>query len=1297
MGVLLQAFYKTRPNNAVPSPVDGGHVSMYWWDHLAQQCGDLARAGFTALWLPPPHKADGGSRRTVDGYGMFDDYDLGSKNQMGSVTTRYGTREQLGRLAAVSRSVGLDVYFDMVLHQRIGDPGNFLFRYNNASGTAAAGRFPKNPKNFFPNVPRDPQLGGPVADDIGFGRELAPINAIPKGYVSDGLIAAADWLVRSIGAQGARVDDVKGLSTDFLPRYLNSSAWGGKFVVGEFFDGNRQLIANWLFNPLGMNGRASAFDFPLKFQLSAMCNNPGRFNMASLDHAGLVGIAPQQAVTFVENHDTDLHPELGTVVSNKLLGYALILTSEGYPCVYYRDYSTDPDCFGLKPQIDNLIWIHEQLARGVTQQRFLSFNIFAYERLAAPNLLVGLNNDPGTEQTIHIQTAFGSNVPLHDYTGHAPDVVTAGDGTATITIPRNNNGLGYVCYSRQNVGEAIRISSHPITQTFFGAEDLDIEPARADRPTALGRIWCAAGTPVRIELRPDLTDFTGDANVTATVIAPDHTRIVTAIATHQRPEVVATVQAKQTGFHEVTVLSTNPPSSNPAPRFELNVTYTAGDLSGEAMLSTAAVELSQTQGNWSKEITLNNVPIHAHLLKDGRVLFWGRRSSKDIGSDVSATLDEHQCQPVLWDPIADPVAQHQTLTPSVPVNLFCSGHTQLPDGRLLVAGGHEFDSQGINTSFIFDPDHDTWTQSGSMNNGRWYPTVVTLSDGTALVSSGSFLDLHATDPNVRTPVNPIQEIWSNGHWQPIVDFQGMPLYPRMHVAPDGRVFMSGPLQQTYLLETSGGGTWTSLGASGNRQAGPRDYAPSVMYDTGKVIYIGGGNNSNTSVPTNAVEIIDLTANPPTWSTVSPMNFRRRQHNATILADGTVLVTGGTSGGGGPGPGFNDLSQGAPVHNAELWDPLSKTWTVMAAESFDRCYHSTALLLPDATVFSGGGGEYRPDNGKPAPNPKKDSLNNAQIFTPPYLHPSRGPRPVIQLAPAAISYGKLFDVTVDNGAAIKKITLIRLGSTTHSFDQNQRINFLLFTLAANTLTVTPPTDPKHCPPGYYMLFVLNGTGQPSKARILRIGLPVPVVADVKVAAPARTAVKLKTLSLTSLNDSLRRKPPGTRVVVGVEPTCPYGISACWGGAFHALKQLSNVAEVAPVPNATDCTAEVYLNNWALPDVSAWAKEFTKFANGSHHFLGAEVTLTGDLIRKDGVILLLSTPNRPQVVLGSLNHVDKVQFDFNQRRPQPTTVAERAAFIDLAHHLTSNDNKLANITVTGPLHQVPGGWELFVRAL
>jgi alpha-amylase len=300
MGVLLQGFYKLGPNRAVPSPADGDPKTPWWWDHLAAQGRALSLAGFTAVWLPPVLKTASGSGPGADGYGPFDDYDIGSRNQKGSVPTRYGTREQLQRCVAVLRANGLDVYLDMVEHQRSGDVTPFVFRYPGANGTPNAGRFPKNPSNFVPQVPRDPNLGGPVADDFAFGRELAPINARPPRYVFDNLVTAGDWLTRALDAQGYRVDDVKGLSTDFLFPFLTSKSMARKFTVGEFFDGNRVLVNGWIFNPHGMRGRASAFDFPLRFILAAMCNNPGRFNMADLDHAGLVGISPLNAVTFVE-------------------------------------------------------------------------------------------------------------------------------------------------------------------------------------------------------------------------------------------------------------------------------------------------------------------------------------------------------------------------------------------------------------------------------------------------------------------------------------------------------------------------------------------------------------------------------------------------------------------------------------------------------------------------------------------------------------------------------------------------------------------------------------------------------------------------------------------------------------------------------------------------------------------------------------------------------------------------------------------------------------------------------------
>ena len=206
-----------------------------------------------------------------------------------------------------------------------------------------------------------------------------------------------------------------------------------------------------------------------------------------------------------------------------------------------------------------------------------------------------------------------------------------------------------------------------------------------------------------------------------------------------------------------------------------------------------------------------------------------------------------------------------------------------------------------------------------------------------------------------------------------------------------------------------------------------------------------------------------------------MNFARRQLNATILADGQVLVTGGTS-----GPGFNDVT--SPVYNAELWNPATESWSIMARESVVRTYHSTALLLPDARVLSSGSGE---GGGVTYEN----SQFSAQLFSPPYLFNSDGSlatRPVITSAPSRLFYGQSLTVGSPDAASIAKITLIRLSSVTHAFNQSQLINRLTFSATGTTLSVMGPKNANPAPPGPYMLFLVNAKGVPSKAKMVTVG-------------------------------------------------------------------------------------------------------------------------------------------------------------------------------------------------------------------
>ena len=203
-----------------------------------------------------------------------------------------------------------------------------------------------------------------------------------------------------------------------------------------------------------------------------------------------------------------------------------------------------------------------------------------------------------------------------------------------------------------------------------------------------------------------------------------------------------------------------------------------------------------------------------------------------------------------------------------------------------------------------------------------------------------------------------------------------------------------------------------------------------------------------------------------------MSVARRQLNATLLPDGTVLVTGGTS-----GPGFNNPD--FPVYHAELWNPTTETWTTLASPApptfFKRLYHSAAVLLPDGRVLSTGG------NGYPTP----------EAFSPPYLF--KGPRPTLSGVPSTpIGYGQTLPVQSPEAASIAKVTLIRITSVTHAFNENQRLSVLSFTHppGSGTLEITAPANPNLAPPGHYLLFIVDNNGVPSVGRIVQLAASAP---------------------------------------------------------------------------------------------------------------------------------------------------------------------------------------------------------------
>jgi Calx-beta domain/Galactose oxidase-like, Early set domain/Glyoxal oxidase N-terminus len=481
-----------------------------------------------------------------------------------------------------------------------------------------------------------------------------------------------------------------------------------------------------------------------------------------------------------------------------------------------------------------------------------------------------------------------------------------------------------------------------------------------------------------------------------------------------------------------------------------------GAVGGPAIMKVTIIddEAARRVGHWSEVIPSQVIAIHMQLLPTGKLMYWDRH-------DMVNAWDG---DPRIWDPTTEAI----TKAAQVAYDIFCGGHSFLEDGTLLVTGGHIDNRIGEDKASIYNPYTNTWTRLPNMNAGRWYPSNVTLANGDVLVMAGT--NAHGIDT--------LPQVWDTAKhaWRNLTTaLQGQfpdysIYYPFLYVAPNGKIFNAGPQQMARYLDTTGTGAWTDVASSTLTY---REYGSSVMYADGKVMIVGGNppdedpNMPPTNIPSASTEVIDLNAAHPAWRSVAPLHTGRRHLNTTLLPDGKVLATGGSS-----LPGFDN--QAGAVFSAELWDPMTEQWTVMASETRYRGYHSTAVLLPDGRVLEGGGGH---------PDASGGAQYNFEIYSPPYLF--KGPRPTITDAPTLVSYGHPFTVQTPDAANIVSARWIRLSAVTHAFNQNQRLNVLPITHQLGALSLAPPNNPNLAPPGDYMLFLVNSNGVPSVARIIRL--------------------------------------------------------------------------------------------------------------------------------------------------------------------------------------------------------------------
>ncbi|WP_199513844.1 galactose oxidase-like domain-containing protein [Nucisporomicrobium flavum] len=495
---------------------------------------------------------------------------------------------------------------------------------------------------------------------------------------------------------------------------------------------------------------------------------------------------------------------------------------------------------------------------------------------------------------------------------------------------------------------------------------------------------------------------------------------------------------------------------------------------GTARTRAAVVADPGQSGSWSPVVGTPVVPVFQAVLPNGKVLMWD-----SVGDNAAESYPDHSfTRAMVWNP-ADDTYKRVDVQGS---NIFCAGFAHLGNGNILVAGGNANASlAGTVQTHIFDWRTETWSRGNDMAAARWYPSVAQTANGEEVIVGGG-------------PAT--AEVYqANGAIRALTSFTqyGGRTYPFMGSRPDAQLGLYGPYTTGYTLTTAGNGVITG---TGTRDSIYRDYGSFSTYDIGKTMVVGGGSiteGGTAKVPTRtAVVLSTRTGLVPAVAATGSLATGRRQLNATLLADGSVLATGGMT--SAATSGLVDLDHAATA--AERWDPATGQWTVLASASRVRQYHSTAVLLPDGRVMTGGGGVcgicmsvgYLE--------------KNLEYFTPPYLYKKDGsgdlaPRPVISTAPAGVGINTAFTVTSPQAATVRKVALVGLGDVTHSVDQGQRYIPLTFTASGTTLTVTGPPNGGVAPPGYYMLFLVDADGVPSTAAMVQVAKgPNPVMSPLK---------------------------------------------------------------------------------------------------------------------------------------------------------------------------------------------------------
>ncbi|WP_317443551.1 kelch motif-containing protein [Streptomyces collinus] len=385
------------------------------------------------------------------------------------------------------------------------------------------------------------------------------------------------------------------------------------------------------------------------------------------------------------------------------------------------------------------------------------------------------------------------------------------------------------------------------------------------------------------------------------------------------------------------------------------------------------------------------------------------------------------------------------------------------------------DFQGIRDAFEFDPVAERYIKVDPMNEARWYPTLTTLSDGKVLSVSG-LDDIGQLVPGKNEIFDPGTRKWTYTR-----KLRQFPTYPALFLTQNGKIFYSGS-NAGYGPDDVGRepGVWDVATNAFTKLPGLDD--ANLLETSGtvllppaqdeKFLVIGGGGVGESRQSSRKTRLIDLKAKNPRFVDGPELQKGTRYPQSSILPDDTVLVSGGSE--DYRGRGASNILQ------ARIYHPDSNSFTRVADPLVGRNYHSGSILLPDGRVMFFGSDSLYADEANTKPGEFEQRI---EIYTPPYLY--RKSRPTLGGGPRTIARGASGTFTSKQAGGIKKVRLIRPSASTHVTDVDQRSVALDFTTSGDKVTVTVPKNRNLVQSGWYMLFVDDGRGTPSKAQWVRI--------------------------------------------------------------------------------------------------------------------------------------------------------------------------------------------------------------------